>query len=427
IFRGLADEEVPGRPIGAAGIATDGLRSSVGRMSPIVPLLEFPQSQRYYNFIEFMDEVREVPHCPDGIASPELPWDCYESAPTPGDLFRKLGEWGFETLVIPHGNTWGFYSPPGTTWDKQLVPAERGSDKQFLVEIMSGHGNSEEYRDWQDVAYDDKGEPRCPEPTRDYLPSCWRSGEIVEERCRQGGGDEKSCAERAAEARQRYALMSVAGHLVAPEATVEDWRDAGQCKDCFLPSFNYRPGGSTQYALALSNFDEPGEPGRFRFGIIASSDNHRARPGTGYKELDRLGTTEASGARDETWGERFASRRKEIDVWRFGPEDEDLLRREIQELGFAALEGERQASFFTTGGLAAVHSTGRSRDEIWRALQRKEVYGTSGDRILLWFHLVNGGPEPLAMGAETAMREAPRFEVRAAGAFEQKPGCPDSS
>ena len=40
----------------------------------------------------------------------------------------------------------------------------------------------------------------------------------------------------------------------------------------------------------------PIPPRRFRFGFIASSDNHFGRPGTGYKEVHRSGFTESRSA-----------------------------------------------------------------------------------------------------------------------------------
>jgi len=424
IFRDLADDKVPARVIGAAGLATDGLRGSIGRMPPWLGLLDFPNRQRYFNFVEFMREVRDVPLCPQGVSSRDLPADCYESAATPRELFDKLDQWGFDTMVIPHGNTWGLYSPPGITWDKQLAPPMHDPRKQFLIEIMSGHGNSEEYRDWHEVTYDAQGKAHCPEPTKDYLPSCWRAGEIIAARCRQAGLNADECTKRAAEARENYANSGVAGHLTVPGVNFEEWLDAGQCTDCFIPAFNYRPGGSTQYALAVSNFDDPAQPQRFRFGIIASSDNHRARPGTGYKELDRLGAAEAAGARDEGWRRRLLGPAAAPE-----PRSVVLNLEELATRGFNALESERQVSFFLTGGLVAVHAKGRSRDAVWSALKRKEVYGTSGDRILLWFSLLNApGPDgsvvSVPMGGEARMTAAPRFEVRAVGAFKQKPGCP---
>lgn len=429
VLRETDDAKVPPRAIGAAGPATDALRGRLAGMPWYTPLADFRNRQRYYDFIHFMDEVRDVPSCAENVSSKDLPADCYESAATPRDLFRKLDELGFEAIVIPHGNTWGLYSPPGTAWDKQLAGGQQDPRRQFLIEIFSGHGNSEEYRDWKEVVIDGAGKASCPPPRADYMPSCWRAGELIELRCHEAGLDNEECTSRAAVARQNYVDGMLAGHWTVPGAKVTDWLDSGQCRDCFIAAFNFRPGGSTQYALALTNFDDPGDPKRFRFGIIASSDNHEARPGTGYKEFGRRANTEAQGPRDALWAERlnpFAAKDEPLPQSRSIGNTLDFSR------GIATLEVERQGSFFMTGGLAAVHAEGRDRQAIWDALQRKEVYGTSGDHILLWFHLLNaeradGTVGFVPMGGEARMTTTPRFEVRAVGALGQKPGCPETS
>ncbi|HSO39443.1 MAG TPA: DUF3604 domain-containing protein, partial [Labilithrix sp.] len=139
-------------------------------------------------------------------------------------------------------------------------------------------------------------------------------------------------------------------------------------------------------------------------------------PGTGYKEYARHQMTETAGPVDETWRNRMMPAQ--------APTKEaaavDPAHPMVQP--WLAVDFERQASFFLTGGLVAVHAEGRGRGAIWDALARREVYGTSGDRILLWFDLVNGGASR-PMGSEVRLSEAPRFVVRAAGAFEQRAGC----
>jgi hypothetical protein len=415
VLRGIGDRDVPARPIAAGGQA--GVASRPPGLVQRAALAAVGRSSRLNDLARFLTEVAETPPCADDVPSPELPVNCIETAPEPGDLFRKLDEWDVEALVIPHGTTWGFYTPPGSRWDKQLTPEQHDPGRQRLIEVYSGHGNSEEYRDFRAIGFSADGTPFCPPPRPDYLPSCWRAGEIIRERCLAEGSAVPECEARAVETRRRAAASGVAGHLVVPGEAPDDWLDAGQCRDCFLPTFNYRPGGSAQYILSLSRL---GGLGRFRFGFIGSSDIHFARPGTGYKEVHRRGMTESrDNLPNPLWIVRPPPSEPEPFPSDFDP-DATRLR------GFQLVEIERQSSFFLTGGLVAAHAAGRDRDAIWNALERKEVYGTSGPRILLWFDLLNppGDPGPAPMGSSVELSETPRFEVRAVGSFEQKPGCP---
>ena len=422
IFRDLGEDQVPKRPISAL---SEQLVGALRNQAPLwqrieMPLFDWSNRQRYFDFGTYQQELRNTPLCPHGIDTRKLPVDCSESADTPEELYEKLSQWGFDTIVIPHGTTWGLYTPPGTTWDKQLSAQHNDPQKQTLIEVYSGHGNSEEYRKWHDVVFAADGTPICPEPTSDYLPCCWQAGEIIRGRCGKTAADE--CERRVQTARLNYLKAGVAGHLTVPGATIADWQDCGQCRDCFNPTFNMRPGNSAQYITALSNFDNPGDPKRFRFGFIASSDNHSARPGTGYKEFARHQMTETAGPISETWARRVFGTPKSptAESVPFDPSHSDLN-------GFQVVDIERQASFFMTGGLVAVHSAGRDRNAIWDALKRREVYGTSGERILLWFDLINGPNGVMPMGSETKLHEPPHFRVRAVGSFKQQEGCPETS
>jgi hypothetical protein len=416
IFKDTGEPQVPARPIYAMGAGTV-VRSANFSGRIFQPFLDSADRQRAYNFNKFTDTVYAQPECPEGVDVRDLPVDCREGTKTPRELFEKLDQWGYDTMVIPHGNAWGVYTPAGTRWDKQLKNGNQRSDYQFMIELYSGHGNSEEYRDWRATDIDVLGKLSCPAPRDDYIPSCWRAGELIEMRCLSGGGTMTECAVRATHARQLYVEYWQGGHNVVGGASVEDWLYSGQCTDCFLPAFNLRPGGSAQYALSVTNFDDLDNPQRFNFAIMASSDNHQGRPGTGYKEFDRYGMTETSGVQEE-FARKLAYPRTEYSAM---PREGDFENMPPVK----KFEHERSSSFYTTGGLVAVHSAGRDRESVWNSMQNKQVYGTSGERILLWFDLLNSGEGKLPMGSEVTINEPPRFRVAAVGAFKQKPGCPD--
>ena len=428
VLRDLEDGSIPTRPIAARGFVDDTVRT-VGPDHTLLALVSLGGGldERYLDMARYINDRFSVDDCPDGVPVQRLPADCREFTRTPGELFRKLDEWGHESIVIPHGTTWGFYTPAGSTWNKQLSKGQHDPDRQTLIEVFSGHGNSEEYRAYNEVDFDAAGKPFCPGATDDHLPSCWQAGEIIRARCLANDNSQDVCELRAAEVRQYYVDAGNQGHLSVPGATTLDWLDSGQCRDCFSPAFNYRPGGSVQYILALRNFEAGAEEAgvdRFRFGFMASSDTHKARPGTGYKEFDRRENTEATGPIDELWRRRLYGD-PEAPIDRGRPVERDS--REINPL--VVIETERQASFLMTGGLIAAHTEGRDRNSIWEAMQRREIYGTSGDRILLWFDLLNapgeGDSESIRrMGAEVEMSRPPRFQVRAVGAHEQESGCP---
>src|SRR5437773_9266294 len=111
IFRDTDDEHVPRPPISAPN------RQLIGAMRVMAPLwqrIQFPlhdwaNRQRYFDFQQFQLELSDVPLCPPGVDTRTLPADCHEAAQTPQELYEKLAQWGFDTIVIPPGTPWGLY------------------------------------------------------------------------------------------------------------------------------------------------------------------------------------------------------------------------------------------------------------------------------------------------------------------------------
>jgi len=385
IFRTWEEGAAPIRPISSAAVYP--LLRAPAFLLGMLSLVDDLQTTSDYGW--YAAESLGTPLCPTDVPADELPVDCREVALTPTDLYRKLDELGYDSMVIPHGLAWGTTNHLAADFRNQLDEYE--ARYQVLLETYSGHGNSERFEDFERIATDAQGRPACPEATENFTPCCRRAGELVRARCE--ADDKVPCEDQVEQAMALFAARGApGGRKLFPEATLDDWAGCGQLQNSFQPASMYVPRQSTQYNLALG-FDAAGAPKRTRFGLIGSSDNHLARPGNSFKETDRrLYTDSKQFSGEPTW---------------------------------SYSEDRESGSFFYTGGLVAVHSAGRDRDAIWGALSRREVYATSGDRMLVWFDLLNGPGGETPMGSEVSMDATPRFRVRALGAFEQQPGCPE--
>jgi hypothetical protein len=294
-------------------------------------------------------------------------------------------------MVIPHGLAWGTTNPSKADFRDQLQGYQARYEK--LIETYSGHGSSEIFEDFQRVGRSENGGLYCPEATENFTPCCQQAGSIVRSRC--ADSTSAACAAEVDNVVAKFLAKGVpAGRDIVPDTSLNDWAGCGQLENQFQPASMYVPRNSTQYALALG-FDAAGNPKQTRFGLIGSSDNHVARPGNSYKETNRILYTD----------------------------NKDVGRTPMFQRGADSESG----GFYYTGGLVAVHSQGRHRDAIWNGLNRRQVYATSGDRILVWFDLLNGPEGAAPMGSEVVQEQSPRFKVSALGALAQRPGCPDSA
>jgi hypothetical protein len=410
LFRDTADDAVPARPIASTPSPWRALGNAPTPLRGL-GLLAASKVTGLADYGSLAAHLQNLNGTPDCAVAPvrELPDDCFETAATPQELFAKLDEWDFPALVIPHGLAWGTTNPAGADFARQLD--QHNPRYQKLLEVYSGHGNSEVYRD---LSVPIPGQAECPAPANGFTPCCWRAGEIIRNRCDDPGS--AACAEDMRKAREFYQAADTGMPFSAPRAVVaetgpDDWGQCDQLTDSFQAAFNYRPLNSAQYILSIGDNNNRANPNRMRVGFIASSDNHTARAGSGYKEVARYSMTDSRDKPHKLSTPSSPPPAKPVD-----PRDFSLL---------AALEpGGRKDAFYFTGGLVAVHSAGRDRQSIWDALQRREVYGTSGPRIALWFDLIDRQGEAHPMGSELWSVGNPRFRVRALGSFRQKPGCP---
>jgi Protein of unknown function (DUF3604) len=372
-------------------------------------------------------------------------------APEPGDLFRLLREYctenqtGCDARVIPHGNAWGAVPAMNTMWGPQLDPVNHDPKIQSIIEIYSGHGNSEEYSHFppnyvyfkggnevpmEDCLEEDWGTlnkigdkaigvntpykilpectRKCSEPNESYEPCCWKAGEIVKSRC----VDQESswCKEQVELAKEHskpfpkmispMALKNIKNEYRANpgKVGVKEWGACGQCLDCFQPAYNYRNHGSVQKALASAYFNEDNKPLHYNFGFIGSTDTHSAWPGSVKESKRQAEGNLGNGA--------------------MGPV-QALIGDEISVSPGVG----RGGGFLNPGGLAVILAEHRTRDDLWESFINKNIYSTSGPRIEVWARAVINN-KVVRMGTQTTTSKNPTFHIKANGSFVEDDTCP---
>ena len=121
ILKEEADELIPTRAVASKSVT----RSAMLDRNPLYPNILFPfinikHFKRYNDLGRYVKETKAVPICEVGVPSKELPVNCHEEAVDPLQLANKVDEYDSDYIIIPHGQTWGLYTPMGYTLDKSL-------------------------------------------------------------------------------------------------------------------------------------------------------------------------------------------------------------------------------------------------------------------------------------------------------------------
>ena len=257
------ERDLPGPRRGRAAAAADHrarARRDGPRQGALVPAgapgAALRRARAYADFLWRVQQLADLPSCEAGVDTRELPDDCRENAATPAELFEKLAQWGFDTIVIPHGLAWGVHAPPGanprtpSSRARSTIPSASACSRSSRATATARSSATSPSSSWTRTA--SASAPRRPPTT-----------------CPAAGAPASSCASAAAIFRR----TSASAASRRPSASC--WRPApSRTGSCPTPAGGLarlrpvprllqarahapRPAMSAQYGAALSNFDEP--------------------------------------------------------------------------------------------------------------------------------------------------------------------------
>ena len=164
---------------------------------PALQALRYVGLPAYADFLWLVQQLAELPSCEVGVDTRELPDDCRENAPTPARAVREARAVGLRHDRDPARPRLGRARAAGRGPRRSArrapstIPSARSCSRPSRATATARSSATSPSSSWTRTASASARRRRA-----DYLPCCWRAGELMRERCGDLPADE--CERRVA-------------------------------------------------------------------------------------------------------------------------------------------------------------------------------------------------------------------------------------